>query len=435
MRLQKIRKIFIIIVSLSILIIVEASIARVTFRNYKRSEELFGKFTTKVIYNASEVGTLLKGFFNAGSWLIESPIDSFENNINSKGLNNLKILISYKEARNNDIIELINLNNLNTIKSWTPPSKLIDELSYNENNPRRYNITSDLNFLAPLMLSDSSVVFNTNSSLVMVNKNSEIVFVNNDYEFHHSIEIDNNENIVAVASAFKSKIPEYLKSIEYDITKEFKEDLIIILDKKGKVLYEKSLVDLFEENNLNDYLYSKYFGLVDSDPFHLNDIQPVVKNSKFFKEGDLFLSVRNPGLIVLFRPSEDKVIWFKQGPWFQQHDVDIFDEYITVFGNDVRYFSSINTDIAFFPNQNNRIYKYDFSNDSVNTIFDNHFENLNINTITQGLHEISNDIIMVEETNYGKLYFFDKQNRLLTFTKRRDSNYIYHLNWTRLLKD
>ena len=45
-----------------------------------------------------------------------------------------------------------------------------------------------------------------------------------------------------------------------------------------------------------------------SDPTHLNDIQPVLKDGPYFKKGDLFLSLKFLSMVILYRPETNKII-------------------------------------------------------------------------------------------------------------------------------
>ena len=44
------------------------------------------------------------------------------------------------------------------------------------------------------------------------------------------------------------------------------------------------------------------------EPIHLNDIEPVLKDGKFWKKGDLFLSSRSQSAIIHYRPKLNKVV-------------------------------------------------------------------------------------------------------------------------------
>ena len=62
------------------------------------------------------------------------------------------------------------------------------------------------------------------------------------------------------------------------------------------------------------------------DPIHLNDIEPILKDGPFWKKGDVFLSIRDQSMIVLFRPTTNKILNVIQGPFNMQHDIDIISD-------------------------------------------------------------------------------------------------------------
>ena len=62
------------------------------------------------------------------------------------------------------------------------------------------------------------------------------------------------------------------------------------------------------------------------NPIHLNDIQPVNEDSNFWIKGDVFLSLRNQSMILLYRHSTNKIIWKGVGHTYYQHDVDILNQ-------------------------------------------------------------------------------------------------------------
>ena len=75
-------------------------------------------------------------------------------------------------------------------------------------------------------------------------------------------------------------------------------------------------------------------GEFEYDRIHLNDIEPILKDGPFWKKGDVFLSIRDQSMIVLFRPTTNKILNVIQGPFNMQHDIDIIsDEEIMFFNN------------------------------------------------------------------------------------------------------
>ena len=69
---------------------------------------------------------------------------------------------------------------------------------------------------------------------------------------------------------------------------------------------------------MEHYITSSYIGF---DPIHLNDVQPVNFSSEYWEKE--ILSLRHLSMLVLYRPSTNKVIWYKQGNWRYQHDIDV----------------------------------------------------------------------------------------------------------------
>ena len=82
------------------------------------------------------------------------------------------------------------------------------------------------------------------------------------------------------------------------------------------------MTDLFEKNNL---LYLIYTSGIETDPFHLNSVFPAKKDSGIVKKGDLLLSLRHQSMLLIYRPRTMKIIWYKAGPWLNQHSAK-FDE-------------------------------------------------------------------------------------------------------------
>ena len=147
----------------------------------------------------------------------------------------------------------------------------------------------------------------------------------------------------------------------------FKDDAITILDKNGKILFSKSVTEILIEHGYLNRIFSQQSHI--SDPIHLNDIQPVLKDTKYFKKGDLFLSLRNLSMVILYRPSTNKIIKIIEGEFYNQHDVDILDESrISIYNNNV-FLNYKNERIV----KNNEIINYDFETNSFSKKFEKNF--------------------------------------------------------------
>ena len=292
----------------------------------------------------------------------------------------------------------------------------------------------------PEIENDSSLVLNSGYSLIKVNSDNSINWVNNEIEFHHSINKINDSTLVVAGRPFKSiKLP--FMEVDYEsYSNIYLDDSIYFVNiNNGNVEYSKSVTEILLENNLIDILLNN--GKFSFDQIHLNDIQPVLVDGEYWKKGDLFLSVRDLSLVFLYRPSSKEIIWYKQGPWLNQHDVDIINkETVSVFDNNmVMGIRTINVDTKILDGYtiegNNRIYYYNFKNDSLYTMHDDITNSNNIKTYTGGIYDKINDnLYFIDNQESGILYFFNNEKVLGKFSRRLDSNNIVHLNWPRLYK-
>ena len=105
---------------------------------------------------------------------------------------------------------------------------------------------------------------------------------------------------------------------------------LIVLGKLS--LKSLSLFDILKDNGIHNRIYT--YDRPEHDFIHLNDIQPVLKDGKFWKKDDVFSALGHLSMIVLYRPSSNEVVWFTQDNIFHQHDVDIINENeISIFNN------------------------------------------------------------------------------------------------------
>ena len=188
---------------------------------------------------------------------------------------------------------------------------------------------------------------------------SNLIFQNTHDMFHHSIEIDVDSNIWMPTHMYPQTLPSEKVGRKLIVDNGYLDDGIAMLSPDGEVLFEKSVSEIFLENDLEYLLFSVGDLTFNRDPIHLNDIQPVNYDGKYWKKGDVFLSLRHQSMIVLYRPSSNKIIWKGTGPFFHQHDVDILDDHkISIFDNNAKILEGGRT-----VDGHNRVIIYDFSKD------------------------------------------------------------------------
>lgn len=284
------------------------------------------------------------------------------------------------------------------------------------------------------------------NNLYRLDQNSNIIWHNTDNYFHHSMELDADSNIwVCTALNRKFILANVLEEGEF-----IDEYLTKIDINNGKVLYNKSVSDILIENNLMNYVYG-FTNTNDpnrrNDPLHLNDIQPVLKSSKYMLKDDLFLSFRHRSLVLQYRPTENKIIRLIQGPFLFQHDVDILsDSTIGIFNNNA-------TNIGIFvDNESDEIFSYGNQTDSLthsevlvfniadstySSIYKNQFIKADIYTRTEGsYHFLSNGDLYVESQNDSKIYILnDQEIRLQKQLPTEKENLVFMLNLLRIYEN
>ena len=211
--------------------------------------------------------------------------------------------------------------------------------------------------------------------------------------------------------------------------KDFKDDSIIKINTDGKILYNKSVTELLIENNI----VSNNFALTSSlsnelDPIHLNDIEPAFIDTEYWKQGDVFISIRNQNAIIHYRPSTNKVINYITGPFARQHDVDIIsDKEISIFNNNN----------FFVNNQHSEVVIYNFETKKFRKLFNDQLKKENFKTGSHGLSHIFKDgSLMVEEQNHGRIMLFDnKGEKEWEFVNKDKNGDIGFVFWSRIIED
>ena len=326
------------------------------------------------------------------------------------------IFSRYFKEKGKNLVHLYDIKNDKILHEWDPDIDEINKLSNFDRSQKNLEIDSNRKrylFYHPILLDNGSIITHSSSPLIRIDRCSNLVW-QIDKRFHHSLNFDFEKNIWSPTL----EIPGNFKNI-HDL---YHDDRIAKISLDGKILYEKSITKILLENDLFGLISNVYYG---DDPIHLNDIEPVNFDSDYWLKGDVFLSIRSLSLIMLYRPSTNKVIWFKQGPWRFQHDVDIINKNtIAIFDNN----PSLGWDESPF---NNNLYFYNFETGSSEKKYEELFVSSNINSRTGSLYRIlENDDIYVEEENHGRILRGDNEGNL-----RWEFIWNSLINWSRYISE
>lgn len=243
--------------------------------------------------------------------------------------------------------------------------------------------------------------------------------------YHHSLQIDADGHYWA-PSYFEPKVTPLGND-------DFADDAIVQIDSYGEIKKKISVIQILRDNGLESRIFG--VGKVWDDPVHINDIEPVRVDGEFWQSGDLFLSLRHLSAVALYRPSTNKIIWYQEGPWLHQHDIDIVSDHeISIFNND----AILNDNSFTIRDGVNKIYKFDFKNNKISEIFSQLVRSENIRTVTGGLIDTFGNSGMIESTDQGFLIGFDPAEAsskiLWKFVNRASDGSIYLVNNSRLLQ-
>ena len=313
----------------------------------------------------------------------------------------------YDGDLNEGVVELIDLTNFEVLHTWNPDidafNDMVDQvdefkhLKRDDNNQRK-------TLMHPTLTNDGGLLFGWNSPLRKIDKCSNLIFQITDDIFHHSIELDEEGNIWAPSHIYPQSLSEEKVGNKIFHESGYLDDAIVKLSSNGEVLYQKSVSQIFIDNNLEYLLYSGGNLAFNRDPIHLNDIQPVDFDGEYWKKGDVFLSLRHQSMILLYRPSTNEIIWKGTGPFFHQHDIDILDDHrISIFNNNAKLFINGRK-----VDGNNKVIIYDFKTDTYSSYLEESLAVNDVRSPKEGRSEIiSNDDLYIEETDYGRSLYFN----------------------------
>jgi hypothetical protein len=337
------------------------------------------------------------------------------------------VLSTYTDTGNSRSIILLNLKNNSILYKWTV------ENPYQEHD-RIEN---------PLLYPNKSLVysFSSISGLRRIDSLTKLIWKQDSIHAHHSITPDKKGDIwicsfepVFYATGMYKLNGHSVFYIDNYITK--------IEAETGRILFHKSITEILRENNLTGYLLKS---ASITDPLHINDVEPALKTTPYYKEDDLFISSRNLSMVMHYRPSTNKVINVIEGPFASQHDVDILDDstlvifnnnYYNIWSENSREPPKDSSHLVMAGDFYSNIVRYDFNGDSLSFIGDSIFRENEIFTQTEGLVEfIDPSAYFVEEQNSGLIWIIKDDQVLYKNVFKSQYDGYHHLpNWTRIIK-
>ena len=362
-------------------------------------------------------------------------LDGFDGTPNSE--ESYLLLSRYDGDLREGVVELVDLRSFEVLHTWNPDidafNDLVEQVDEFKYVQRDLNNSRHLLY-HPVLTSKGDLIFNAqNSPLRKIDACSNLVFQNTHDGFHHSIETDIDGNIWASTHMYPQNLP--IEKVGRKNPKEngFKDDAIVKLSPDGEILYEKSISRIFIENSMESRLSmvgtSHTFQI---DPIHINDVQPVNVDGKYWKKGDVFISLGHQSMITLWRPSTEEIVWKYESSIFHQHDINIVSEHqISIFNNNRKYYYP-NKDIV---DGNNQILIFNFDTDSISSYLSESLVREDVRTISQGRSDLlENNDLFIEETDYGRTLYFNADGSLRwTHVNRAENGNAYRVGWSRIL--
>lgn len=301
------------------------------------------------------------------------------------------LVTPYDVARRRASVQLIRLSDGKVVKEWLPHVAAINARSHFTSaivDLRRDKNVHRMRPMHPMLLANGDLIIHDNTPLARIDGCGRPEWVI-DGIFHHSIERAGDGSLWIPYRLARSALA--------DVGPKFADEGIAQVTDGGRVVKVERIIDILDRNGMGGLWRGRPYA---EDPFHLNDIEPVLASGRYWRRGDVLLSLRNMSLLILYRPSTGRIVWSKTGPWSAQHDVSLLDDHrVMVFDNHVRWGADGRR-----VDGNSRLLVYDFATGQVTSPLARTFERRGISSATQGrATPLPNGDVMVEETEGGRL--------------------------------
>lgn len=332
------------------------------------------------------------------------------------------LIPAYDKAYKQFVVKLFSLVEQKTIHTWIPDLQAIAKLNKTNGIQLEEELLQPISFKTqhPILTSDTGLIIKGEYGLMKLDKHSKVVWFTKG-GYHHSTEQD-YEGKYWTAGFVKPT------ALDTNLFPGIKDDAIVQFSATGDILFKKSIASILIENGAI-YLLAG-IGLYEPDAIHVNDIQPVLHNTSYAQQGDLFINIRNRSTVILYSPATNKIKWMQTGPWSNEHDVSLIDSNrIGLLGNDVIRHGKKRFN---FIRGYNSFYIYNFATKQVDTPYNHIMRQQMIATKSEGrIAVLKNGDLFIEESNYGRLMRVNDKGIVWCYMEIIDDKSVSILGWSR----
>ena len=348
---------------------------------------------------------------------------------NKKKLDILFLLNYTNPSNKKHEISLIDLQTYKSIFEYKFDYELFTKIESDNNKKLKQYITDDNFILRSTFLTKDLNLISLTAANILVKFSpvtNEILWFKDEYNFHHTFFVNEVEKYIwAIGCSKNSKLDK-----KY-LTKSFCDDSVIKIElETGKIIEEISVTQIMIDAGIHNHLFIGRKDMSAPDPLHINDVEEVLSDTNFTVKGNLFLSLGHTNMVLLINPSTKKILWKLHDRLFHQHDVDIINGHeIAVFNNNRIY---TDRDKVY---KNNEIFVYNFTTNRLSSPYDAILNKNKVRTVHQGLFEITDYGVFVEEQNSGRYIFFERNGKVIFeyLNKSEDNQDVYVVHWSRLI--
>jgi len=171
--------------------------------------------------------------------------------------------------------------------------------------------------------------------LIRLDWDSNVVWKNLGH-FHHAFDFTPDGGLVALSQELATR--PFRDTI---VPVPFLDDRVVFLDRNGVVQREIPILAALRDSpyeKLTTRPSDQFYERDDGDYLHANDVEFITdakaRNFPFGRPGDVLVSLRSQGLLLVIDPDAGSVRWARRGSWVMQHDPDLLPNgHILLFDN------------------------------------------------------------------------------------------------------